>query len=223
MQSKGRQQFEDRPAAGRELASLLRQYHGRRDVQVLGLPRGGVPVAFEVSRLLELPLDVLIVRKLGAPNQPEFALGAIASGGTVVINEGILAWLRDSPALQQQIRAQGLEIERRERLYRRDRTPLCLEKQTVILVDDGAATGASMLAAIRAARQLGAHRVVAALPVSSIDAYRRLAAQADEVACVNVPPAFLAVGEWYRQFEQTSDEEVTDLLARATAHAPGTS
>jgi len=218
-----KQWFEDRPAAGRELASLLKQYQGRQDVLVLGLPRGGVPVASEISRLLELPLDVLIVRKLGAPGQPEFALGAIASGGTTVINEGILAWFRDSPALQRQIRVQRLEIERREKLYRGDRAPLRLENQTVILVDDGAATGASMLAAIRAARQLDAHKVVVALPVLSVDAYRKLTAEADDLVCVSVPPAFIAVGEWYQQFEQTGDEEVTDLLARAAAHAQGSS
>lgn len=212
--------FKDRTAAGRELAALLGAYRDRTDVLVLGLPRGGVPVAHEVARTLGAPLDVLIVRKLGAPGQPEFALGAVASGGVILINEGALAWFRDSERLDKQASAERAEVERREHAYRGARAPLNLQQRTVILVDDGAATGASMRAAVRAARQLGARKVVVALPVSAREALALLREEADDVVCVNAPPAFAAVGFWYQNFNQTSDDEVRALLGQAAASAP---
>jgi putative phosphoribosyl transferase len=209
--------FIDRAAAGRELAALLGEYRNRDDVVVLGLARGGVPVAFEVAQSLAAPLDVLIVRKLGAPGQPEFALGAIASGGVSVINEEALRWYRDSPAFEAEVAAELEELQRREALYRGERPAENLRSRTVILVDDGAATGSSMRAAIQAARQLGAREIVAALPVASDSACSKLREDADNLICIRVPPSFMAVGEWYEDFRQTSDAEVRDLLVRARA------
>ena len=211
--------FYDRAAAGRALAALLATYRGREDVLVLGLPRGGVPVAAEVADTLQAPLDVMIVRKLGAPEQPELALGAIASGGVLVINENVLASFEDSSAaaVAAVIARERAELERREALYRNDRRPLEVRGRTIILVDDGAATGASMEAAVRATQKLGASRIVVALPVASAEALRTLRAAADEVACILTPAAFRSVGEWYQRFEQTSDTEVSTLLARMRA------
>lgn len=213
--------FYDRAAAGRALGALLASYRGREDVLVLGLPRGGVPVAAEVADTLQAPLDAMIVRKLGAPGQPELALGAIASGGVIVINENVLSSFEDSPAVAVAavITRERAELERREALYRNDRLPLEVRGRTIILVDDGAATGASMDAAVRATRKLGAKRIVVALPVASADALRTLRAEADEVACILTPAFFQSVGEWYQRFEQTSDTEVSTLLARARARA----
>ena len=208
-------QFADRAAAGRELAALLGSYRGRDDVLVLGLPRGGVPVAFEVAQALHAPLDVMIVRKLGAPGQPELAIGAVASGGETVINDDALAWYRQPKIIEQVGAVAHLELERRERAYRGGRPPLVATNRVVILVDDGAATGASMLAAVRAASRIGAAKVVVALPVASNDAYRSLRNEADEVVCVRIPSSFYAVGQWYEEFAQTTDMEVTELLARA--------
>ncbi|HLS79888.1 MAG TPA: phosphoribosyltransferase [Steroidobacter sp.] len=213
--------FTDRVAAGRELANLLRQYERQPDVLVLGLPRGGVPVAFEVAQSLHAPLDVMIVRKLGAPGQPELAIGAVASGGVTVINEDLLAWFPDPKAIERVEAAERIELERRERAYRGGRPPLSAQGRTVILVDDGAATGASMRAAVQASRKLEAKKIVVALPVASTDAYQMLRKEADEVVCVSIPLAFYAVGQWYEEFTQTTDKEVTDLLARASAWAPG--
>jgi len=207
--------FVDRVDAGRELAARLGQYKHRPDVLVLGLPRGGVPVAFEIAQSLHAPLDVMIVRKLGAPGQPELAIGAVASGGVTVLNEDILDFFGDSISLEEAETAQCAEIERRERVYRGGRPPITVKGQTVILVDDGAATGATMLAAVRAARKLEAKKVVVALPVASTSAYEMLSREADEVICISVPPGFYAVGQWYIDFAQTTDEEVQDLLARA--------
>lgn len=152
--------FANRAAAGRELASLLQRYGERSDVLVLGLPRGGVPVAFEVARALHAPLDVMIVRKLGAPGQPELAIGAIASGGVTVINEDLLAWFKDPEVIERAESMQRIELERREIAYRGSRPPLSAKDHVVILVDDGAATSASMLAAVRAARKLQANKVI---------------------------------------------------------------
>lgn len=210
-------QFTNRAAAGRELASLLQQFKERPDVLVLGLPRGGVPVAYEIAEALHAPLDVMVVRKIGAPGQPELAVGAIASGGVTVINEGALAWFRDSEAIERAAAAEHVELERREVAYRGARPPLNAKDRVVILVDDGAATGATMLAAIRAARKLDAKKVVVAVPVASIDACRMLAEEADEMICVSTPRFFYAVGQWYKEFTQTTDEEVTRLLTRARA------
>jgi putative phosphoribosyl transferase len=208
-------QFTNRATAGRQLAELLEEYKGLPDVLVLGLPRGGVPVAFEVAQALHVPLDVMVVRKLGAPGQPELAIGAVASGGVRVINEDLLAWFRDPKAIERAESAERVELERRERAYRGARAPLTAKDRVVILVDDGAATGASMLAAVRAARKMSAKKVVVALPVASADAHRMLSEEADEVICANTPPSFYAVGQWYVDFAQTTDADVTDLLARA--------
>lgn len=207
--------FFDRAAAGRSLGSLLSPYRGRDDVLVLGLPRGGVPVAFEISAILQAPLDVMVVRKLGAPGQPELALGALASGGVVVMNESVLGWFDDSAAVRAVVAHERTELARREALYRNERLPLDVRGRTVILVDDGAATGASMRAAILATRKLGASHVVAAVPVASADALAMMRAEADAVACLLAPSLFRSVGEWYERFDQTSDAEVATLLARA--------
>lgn len=208
--------FANRAAAGRELAALLQRYGERSDVLVLGLPRGGVPVAFEVARALHAPLDVMIVRKLGAPGQPELAIGAIASGGVTVINEDLLAWFNDPEVIERAESMQRVELERREEAYRGTRPPLSTKDRVVILVDDGAATGASMLAAVRAARKLQAKKVIVALPVASTEAHRSLTKEADEVVCLGTPLSFYAVGQWYQDFSQTSDAEVTELLARTS-------
>ena len=210
-------QFIDRTVAGRALAALLIRYRGREDVLVLGLPRGGVPVAAEVAEILEAPLDVMVVRKLRAPRQPEFAIGAIASGGVTVMNEAIAGMLEDSPQLRSEITYQRAELKRCESFYRNDRLPLDIRRRTVILVDDGAATGASLRAAVGAARKLRAARVVAAVPVAPADAIEILRDEADEVVCVLTPRFFSSVGEWYREFEQVADMEVCALLARAHA------
>lgn len=210
-------QFADRHAAGRELAPFLDEYRQRQDLLVLALPRGGVPVGFEVARNLHAPLDVMIVRKLGAPHQPEFALGAIASGGVTVLNRDALRWLEDSPAFDAIVATEQTELERRENLYRAGRPALSVRDKTVILVDDGAATGTSMLAAIRAVRQLQARSIVVALPVSSPDALAMLRKEANEVVCIHAPPSFSSVGSWYLDFQQTTDQEVIELLSFAAS------
>jgi putative phosphoribosyl transferase len=204
--------FKDRSAAGYALATRLTEYQGLPDVVVLGLPRGGVPVAFEVAQVLRAPLDVLIVRKIGAPGQPEFALGAIASGGVFVLNDDVPASLVDTAEVASTLEAERRELERRDRLYRAGKTPLALAAKRVVLVDDGAATGSSMLAAVRAARQLGAGQVIVALPVASPDAAHKLSREADRVVCLSTPASFMAVGQWYEDFPQTSDAEVRALL-----------
>jgi predicted phosphoribosyltransferase len=209
--------FEDRADAGRALAKALGRKRGEAGAIVLALPRGGVPVAFEVAKELGLPLDVLVVRKLGLPWQPELAMGAIASGGAVVLNEDVLRLAGPSEAALEQVRRQELvELERREKQYRGARPPLDMKGRTGILVDDGLATGATMEAAVRALRTLGAKRVVVAVPVASPDARDRIAAVADEVICLSAPMLFSAVGQWYRDFGQTSDAEVSELLAKAS-------
>ena len=205
--------FADRAAAGRQLAPYLQQYRGRTDVLVLGLPRGGVPVAVEVAKFLDAPLDVMIVRKLGAPHQQEVALGAIASGGIMVTNEGALHWSADSPTMAEIVAEERKELQRRELAYRAGRPSLAISNRIVILVDDGAATGSSMLAAVRAARKMGAGKIVVALPVASMDACDMLRDEADEIVCLSTPPSFAAVGSWYMDFSQTTDSEVIDLLA----------
>lgn len=213
-----RRVFADRAEAGRALADALAGRRGAPDTLVLGLPRGGVPVAFEVAHALDLPLDVLVVRKLGLPWQPELAMGAIASGGALVVNDQVVRYLpADSDALEKVRVREQAELERRERDYRGDRPPLAMAGRTGILVDDGLATGATMEAAVRALQSLGARRVVVAVPVASPEARDRIAAVADEVVCLAAPEWFSAVGQWYRDFGQTTDEEVRDLLARAHA------
>lgn len=210
--------FADRAAAGRALAFALESHRGATDAIVLGLPRGGVPVAFEIAAALDLPLDVLVVRKLGLPWQPELAMGAIASGGALVLNPEIVRHLGGQGSDFDAVRAhEQAELERRERDYRGNRPPLDMRDRTGILVDDGLATGATMEAAVRALQALGARRVIVAVPVASPEARDRIAALADEVVCLATPAHFSAVGQWYREFGQTSDAEVRELLARAHA------
>ncbi|HEX4969766.1 MAG TPA: phosphoribosyltransferase family protein [Steroidobacteraceae bacterium] len=209
--------FDDRTAAGRALATLLAGYGGRNDVVVLGLPRGGMLPAFEVAGALNGPLDVLVTRKLGAPGAPEFALGAIASGEVTVINESAMHLFLNSQELNSVIAQAQAELLLRETFYRGDRRAIPVAGKTVILVDDGAVTGATMRAAIRAARGLRPARIVAALPVASLAACALLHAEADELVC-EIKPAFLrSVGECYRHFPEITDGEVRALLARAAA------
>lgn len=210
--------YADRADAGRALAKALARLRALPDVIVLGLPRGGVPVAYEVAAALELPLDVLVVRKLGLPQQPELAMGAIASGGALVVNDEVVRYLGGRAGAFEAVRArEQAELERRERDYRGARPPLTVSGLTAILVDDGLATGATMEAAVRALQSLGAHRVVVAVPVASAQARERIETVADEVVCLATPEFFSAVGQWYADFGQTEDEEVRELLARAGA------
>jgi len=210
--------FADRADAGRALATALESRRGAADTIVLGLPRGGVPVACEVAAALALPLDVLVVRKLGLPWQPELAMGAIASGGALVLNDEVVRHLGGRDDAFEAVRArEQAELERRERDFRGNRPPLDMRNRTGILVDDGLATGATMEAAVRSLQALGARHVVVAVPVASPEARDRIAAVADEVVCLATPMLFSAVGQWYRDFGQTSDDEVRDLLAQAHA------
>jgi putative phosphoribosyl transferase len=212
--------FRDRAEAGRHLAGLLRGYAGRDDVIVLALPRGGVPVAYEVAKALGVPLDVFMVRKLGVPRHEELAMGAIASGGVLVLDEGLIRSLGIGTAqVQQAIAAEVRELDRRERVYRDGRGPPQLEGRTVILVDDGLATGATMRAAALAVREHRPARIVIAVPVAAAETCRELRDDADEIVCVATPRPFGAVGLWYDNFAQTSDEEVRALLARAAEPA----
>jgi putative phosphoribosyl transferase len=209
--------FSNRAEAGQRLAQELKKYAGRNDVIVLGLPRGGVPVAYEVARKLGVPLDVFIVRKLGVPGFEELAVGAIASGGVRVLNEDVVRALPNAQELIESITAkETAELERREQSYRDRRPPPQLENQTVILVDDGLATGATMRAAVTALRQRRAARIVVAVPVGAPDTCRELEKEADEIVCFTAPAWFQAVGQYYEDFSQTSDDEVRDLLVRAT-------
>ena len=208
--------FRDRTEAGQLLAAQLRAYADRPDVLVLGLPRGGVPVAYEVAQALHAPLDVFVVRKLGLPGQEELAVGAIASGGARVLNDEVVRALEipddviDSLAAQQQA-----ELERRERVYRGDRPRPDIRGRVVILVDDGLATGSTMRAAIAALRHQGPARIVVAVPVAAAETCEELRAIADEIVCLQTPEPFYAVGLWYHDFGQTSDEEVRELLDHA--------
>lgn len=212
--------FRDRRDAGQALAQRLAGYRGRTDVIVLGLPRGGVPVAYEVAVALDAPLDVFVVRKLGMPGHEELAMGAIASGGAVVLNPEVCGMLSDAQrALAHATARETIELERREAEYREGREPLQLQDKLVIVVDDGLATGATMRAALSALRQCGVLRTVAAVPVGSPDTCERLRADADVVVCAAAPAGFRAVGQFYRNFEQTDDDEVRRLLAQAAARS----
>jgi len=208
--------FPNRTAAGRLLAEKLVNYAGRDDVIVLGLPRGGVPVAFEVAQRLGAPLDVFIVRKLGVPGFEELAAGAIASGGVRVLNEDVT---RAIPHADEMIEAvtvrETAELERREQIYREGRPSPELRDRTVILVDDGLATGATMRAAVKALRQRGVAQIVVAVPVGPPDTCREIEQEADETICLSTPPFFQAVGQYYEDFSQTSDEDVRELLSQA--------
>jgi len=213
--------FKDRYEAGVALAGLLQGYARRNDVVVLALPRGGVPVAYEVAGALQVPLDVFSVRKLGVPGHPELAMGAIASGGVQVLNEDVIAWYRPSAdTLEAVARVEMRELERRERLYREGRPLVLVEGRTVILVDDGLATGSTMRAAVQAVRQLHAQRVVVAAPVGAPDTCQAMHRVADEVVCVLTPDHFTAVGAWYLDFSETSDDEVRRLLQDAARPGP---
>ncbi len=208
--------FRDRVAAGRQLAADLAEYAHRPDIVVLALPRGGVPVAYEVARALGAPLDVFLVRKLGVPGQEEVAMGAVATGGVRVLNDSIVRSLGIPREVIDAVTARELEeLAHRERLYRGDRPPVDVRGRTVILVDDGLATGATMVAAVRALRQRGPARIVVAVPIAPPETCAALRAEADDVVCTMTPEPFRAVGVWYQDFSQTTDDEVRALLARS--------
>ena len=209
--------FHDRVDAGRQLAEKLRQYQGQ-DAVVLGLPRGGVVVAAEVARALDLPLDVVITRKIGAPFNPEYAIGAVAEQDAVMLNDEEIALLGiPDEYVQRAIREQQAEIDRRIEEYRGGRSLKFLQNRIAILVDDGIATGYTMLAAVRAAKRAGARKVVVAVPVAPAAALPRFRSEADDIVVVDTPEPFLAVGRFYEEFEQVSDAEVERLLAEAQA------
>ena len=214
--------FRDRSDAGRQLAAQLARYAGRPDVVVLALPRGGVPVGYEVARELGAPLDVFLVRKLGVPGHEELAMGAVATGGVRVLNDhvvsalGIPDYVIDAVAVWEE-----RELARRERLYRGERPPPDVRGRTVILVDDGLATGATMHAAVRALREQRPARIVVAVPTASPETCERLKEEVDDVICAVTPEPFYAVSLWYENFSQTTDEEVRDLLARASTQREG--
>ncbi|GAA4185551.1 hypothetical protein GCM10022252_16080 [Streptosporangium oxazolinicum] len=215
--------FHDRRDAGRVLAGLLDRYRGQPGTVVLGLPRGGVPVAYEIATALGAPLDVFLVRKLGTPGREELAMGAISSGGVTVLNEGVVGGLGVAPEIVRRVaRREGEELLRRERAYREGRPPPDLAGRTVIVVDDGLATGASMRAALQALRRLRPARTVVAVPTAPESACRDLAAVVDEVVCATTPSHFFAVGQSYRDFTQTTDEEVRDLLRATSGPSSGT-
>src|SRR5438093_12645018 len=213
--------FENRAEAGRQLAEKLDKYAGRDDVIVLGLPRGGVPVAYEVAKRLHAPLDVFIVRKLGVPGFEELAAGAIASGGVRVLNEDVV---RAIPYATEAIEAvtakETAELQRREQIYREGRPAPALRDKIAILVDDGLATGATMRAAVKALRQQGAAKIVVAVPVGPPDTCREIEQESDETICLSTPPFFQAVGQYYEDFSQTSDEDVRELLSQAAQDIP---
>ena len=205
--------FSNRRQAGAGPAGGWGPYAGRDDVVVLGLPRGGIPVAYEVARQLGATLDVFVVRKLGVPQQPELAMGAIASGGVRVLNDDVIRGDRiPQDAIDAVARNGGRELARRERAYRNGRPAVPVEGKVVVLVDDGLATGSTMRAAIAALRHLNPSRLVVAVPVGARETCDDLRALADEVVCARMPPVFSAVGLWYADFSQTTDEEVTALL-----------
>jgi putative phosphoribosyl transferase len=213
--------FRDRYDAGRFLAEKLTGFAGRPDLLVLALPRGGVPVGYEVARALDAPLDVFLVRKLGVPGQRELAMGAIATGGVRVLNHDLVRALAIAePAIEAVAAEEQAELERRERAYRDGRPPPDVRGRTVILVDDGLATGSTMRAAARALRQQDAARIVVAVPVAPPDTCAEFRDEVDDVVCALMPEPFYAVGLWYQDFSQTSDDEVHDLLARARHAEP---
>lgn len=207
--------FRDRAEAGRYLADRLSDLAGRGDLLVLGIPRGGVPVAFEVAAALHAPLDVIVVRKLGYPGAEELAMGAIASGGVRVLNDRTLRELPVTPKVIEAVASRELkEVERRERAYRGDRAPLDPRGRTVIVVDDGLATGSSMRAAVTALRRRDPAAIVVAVPVGATSTCRSLAHLVDRLECVIESSTFFAIGEWYEDFSQTTDDEVRQLMVR---------
>jgi len=207
--------FANRREAGRALAKKLRHYALHPEAVVLALPRGGVPVAYEIASELRLPLHVFVVRKLGAPGHEEFAMGAIASGGTYFLNTNVVQQLGVSDQrIDAIIEHEKAELERREREYGADH-PLNLKGRTIILVDDGLATGSTMRAALRALSEQGPHKIVIAVPVAPLETFQEFHDQGEEIVAVLTPELFYAVGEWYEDFDQTSDDEVRELLKRA--------
>jgi putative phosphoribosyl transferase len=210
--------FRDREEAGQLLAETLREYANRDDVVVLALPRGGVPVGFEVAKALKAPLDVFVVRKLGLPGQEELAMGAIASGGARVLNRDVVRALGiPGEVIEQVTQEEQRELERREREYRDGRPPIDVRGRTVILVDDGLATGSSMRVAVLALKQKEPAQIVVAVPVAPRETCMELESVADRVVCAVTPEPFWGVGQWYADFSQTSDEEVRGLLRRAAS------
>jgi len=211
-----RQPFPNRREAGKSLATYLSKYAGRNDVIVLALPRGGVPVAFEVAQVLDAPMDLFLVRKLGTPGHRELAMGAIASGGIRVLNEDVVRLYSISHSvIEHVVREEQAELERRERAYREDRVAPDLQGRIVILIDDGLATGSTMRAAAQAVRERQPSRVVVAVPVGARETCAELASYADEVICARTPEPFSAVGQWYLDFAQTEDDEVRGLLQKS--------
>jgi predicted phosphoribosyltransferase len=208
--------LQDRAAAGRRLIEPLRSYANRPNVIVLALPRGGVPVAYEVATALKVRLDLMLVRKLGVPSRPEYAMGAIASGGIQIRNEEALrAHPIDRVAFDAVVERETRELLRRERVYRGTRAPEQLKDQVVILIDDGLATGASMMAAIQALRVQAPSRIVVAVPVAPVETAQALRSEVDELVCLLMPQWFTSIGHWYMDFSQTPDTEVIELLQRA--------
>jgi putative phosphoribosyl transferase len=205
--------FHDRIDAGKQLAAALTEFEERPDVVALGLPRGGIPVAHEVATRLRLALDVCLVRKLGVPGHPELAMGAIAGGGIEVLNLDLIRDLGIRRSLVEQIAVrERLELERRDRVYRGGRQPAIVNARTVLLIDDGLATGSTMEAAILVLRQQAPARIVVAVPVGPRETCERLRTLADQVVCLSTPEPFSAVGEWYEEFAQTTDDEIMRLL-----------
>jgi putative phosphoribosyl transferase len=208
--------FADRDEAGRSLARELSHLSGRNDVLVLALPRGGVPIGFEIARALHAPLDIFLVRKLGVPGYEELAMGAIASGGTMVLNESVMAQLRVTPEQIEKVRErEARELARREEVFRAGRTPIPVAERICILVDDGLATGSTMRAAVLALQKQTPARIVVAVPVASADVCEEFQFIADEVICLYTPEPFMAVGHWYNDFTQLSDDDVRSYLERA--------
>lgn len=208
--------FKDRNSAGDQLAHVLESYRGRTGLLVVGLPRGGVPVAARIAEELDVALDVMVVRKLGTPGHEELAMGAIASGGVRVLNDEIVRYMDiDEQTIEMVTAREGEELERRERVYRQKHKKINLKDRSIILVDDGLATGTTMMAAVQSARHEGAMRLIVAVPVAPKDTINALYNAADEIVCLKTPEPFSGVGTWYVDFNQTSDEEVMALLKEA--------